>query len=93
MGLSRLGAGEGIAGSGELCTLEFTVVGTGDAGLEFTRAGFWSASYRSCGPASQWLCGFLAAAGAPVPAESWYFPICSGVRTVLSLTSIWPCKA
>jgi hypothetical protein len=38
VGLSRLGAGDGAGGSGELCTLDFTVVGAGDAGLEFTRA-------------------------------------------------------
>ncbi len=38
VGLSRLGAGNGIGGGGELCTLDFTVVGPGDAGLAFTRA-------------------------------------------------------
>jgi len=38
IGLSRLGAGSGIGGDGELCTLDFTVVGPGDAGLAFTRA-------------------------------------------------------
>ena len=38
IGLSRLGAGDGIGGAGELCTLTFTVVGRGDAGLAFTRA-------------------------------------------------------
>ena len=38
IGLSRLGAGHGIGGDGELCTLDFTVVGPGEAGLAFTRA-------------------------------------------------------
>lgn len=38
IGLSRLGAGDGIGGGGELCTLNFTAVGPGDAGLAFTRA-------------------------------------------------------
>ena len=37
VGLSRLGAGEGIAGGGVLCELEFQVVGSGDAGLAFSR--------------------------------------------------------
>jgi len=38
VGLSRLGPGEGIDGSGNLCTLDFSVVGSGDAGLAFARA-------------------------------------------------------
>lgn len=37
VGLSRLGAGDGIAGGGVLCELEFQVVGSGDAGLAFSR--------------------------------------------------------
>lgn len=37
VGLSRLGAGGGIAGGGVLCELEFQVVGSGDAGLAFSR--------------------------------------------------------
>ena len=38
VGLSRLGRGDGIGGSGELCILDFTVVGSGDAELAFVRA-------------------------------------------------------
>jgi general secretion pathway protein D len=38
VGLSRLGRGDGIEGSGELCTLTFTVLGPGDASLAFVRA-------------------------------------------------------
>ena len=38
IGLSRLRAGDGIDGSGELCVLHFTAVGPGDAGLAFSRA-------------------------------------------------------
>jgi hypothetical protein len=38
IGLSRLGAGTGVGGGGDLCTLVFRVVGPGDAGLAFTRA-------------------------------------------------------
>jgi hypothetical protein len=38
VGLSRLGEGTGIEGGGELCVLDFTVVGAGDAGLAFARA-------------------------------------------------------
>jgi hypothetical protein len=38
VGLSRLGTGDGIGGSGELCTLDFMVVGPGNAGLAFARA-------------------------------------------------------
>ena len=37
VGLSRLGAGNGIDGSGVLCYLEFQVVGPGDANLAFSR--------------------------------------------------------
>jgi hypothetical protein len=38
VGLSRLGPGGGIEGAGDLCTLDFAVVGPGDAGLAFARA-------------------------------------------------------
>jgi len=38
VGLSRLGRQDGVAGSGDLCTLEFTAVGPGAAGLAFARA-------------------------------------------------------
>lgn len=38
VGLSRLGRGSGMSGSGELCVLHFTTIGAGDAGTAFTRA-------------------------------------------------------
>jgi hypothetical protein len=38
VGLSRLGRGDGIAGTGELCVLHFTAIAPGDAGLAFERA-------------------------------------------------------
>ena len=38
VGLSRLGRDPGANGEGELCTLEFTAVGSGDAKLAFSRA-------------------------------------------------------
>ncbi len=38
VGLSRLGRGDGVGGAGELCTLHFTAVGPGNAGLAFDRA-------------------------------------------------------
>jgi hypothetical protein len=38
VGLSRLGRVPGIAGSGDLCMLQFSVVGAGNAGLSFARA-------------------------------------------------------
>ena len=38
VGLSRLGRGDGISGGGELCTLRFSVIGAGSAGLAFDRA-------------------------------------------------------
>lgn len=38
VGLSRLGREPGANGEGELCTLEFTAVGVGDAKLAFSRA-------------------------------------------------------
>jgi hypothetical protein len=42
IGLSRLGAVPGIAGSGELCTLFFKGLGTGTTGLTFANASVWS---------------------------------------------------
>jgi hypothetical protein len=38
VGLSRLGRVPGIAGSGDLCMLQFSVVGAGNAALSFARA-------------------------------------------------------
>jgi hypothetical protein len=38
VGLSRLGGGAGMNGSGELCTLRFTVIGPGPTGLAFQSA-------------------------------------------------------
>ena len=38
VGLSRLGRGDGIAGTGKLCVLHFTAIAPGDAGLAFSRA-------------------------------------------------------
>ena len=38
VGLSRLGRGDGISGSGELCALHFTAIGPGNAGLGFAAA-------------------------------------------------------
>jgi hypothetical protein len=35
VGLSRLGAGNGIAGGGELCVLKFVAVGPGNAAIQF----------------------------------------------------------
>ncbi len=46
VGLSRLGRGQGLRGSGELCVLEFTAVGAGDAGLSFARARVWDSENR-----------------------------------------------
>jgi len=37
IGLSRLGAGDGISGAGELCALQFTAIGAGNAGFAFAR--------------------------------------------------------
>jgi len=38
VGLSRLGRVGGIDGDGELCVLQFTALGPGEAGLAFARA-------------------------------------------------------
>ena len=38
VGLSRLGNDPGVDGSGPLCTLQFTAIGSGDAALAFSRA-------------------------------------------------------
>ncbi|MCP3980516.1 MAG: hypothetical protein GY716_14535 [bacterium] len=38
VGLSRLGRVPGVSGQGELCTLQFTAIGSGPAGLAFSRA-------------------------------------------------------
>jgi hypothetical protein len=38
VGLSRLGRVPGIAGNGDLCMLQFSVVGAGNAALSFARA-------------------------------------------------------
>jgi len=38
VGLARLRRGEGNDGAGELCVLNFTVIGQGEAGLAFSRA-------------------------------------------------------
>ena len=38
VGLARLGSGDGSDGGGELCVLNFTAIGGGDAGLAFSRA-------------------------------------------------------
>jgi hypothetical protein len=38
VGLSRLGAEQGVSGSGELCRLQFTAIGAGDTALAFDRA-------------------------------------------------------
>jgi hypothetical protein len=46
VGLSRLGAGQGIAGGGELCTLRFTAIGPGNAGLGFASAKVRDSSNR-----------------------------------------------
>lgn len=46
VGLSRLGGGGGTSGQGELCTLYFSVVGVGDAGLGFEKASVRDAENR-----------------------------------------------
>jgi len=46
VGLSRLGRVAGVDGSGELCQLHFEVVGTGNAGLGFSRAKVRNSSNR-----------------------------------------------
>jgi hypothetical protein len=46
VGLSRLGAGHGIAGSGELCVLQFVAVGPGNAALAFANEKVRDASNR-----------------------------------------------
>jgi cohesin domain-containing protein len=38
VGLSRIGAGEGASGAGDLCLLRFRVISRGDAELTFNRA-------------------------------------------------------
>ena len=38
VGLSRLGRGDGIDGSGQLCVIHFTAVGPGQTPIQFSRA-------------------------------------------------------
>ena len=38
VGLSRIGAGEGVDGSGTLAVFEFTAIASGDCGFAFTGA-------------------------------------------------------
>jgi hypothetical protein len=47
VGLSRLGKQAGVAGNGELCVLEFTAIGSGDARLAFSRASVRDPDNRS----------------------------------------------
>ena len=47
VGLSRLGRQVGVAGKGELCTLEFTAIDRGDAKLTFARATVRDADNRA----------------------------------------------
>ena len=46
VGLSRLGRVQGVDGGGPLCTLQFTAVGPGHAGLVFARAKVRDSSSR-----------------------------------------------